>query len=152
MERTISASAEQAQLLRQNTADIKSALHDASIYRDRRTVSRLVHLAVTGEIARLVARFLVCCFFINMVYSEIETWTHMHTVEAQMQMLRWREPGQNIRPLPFPVFYAAVVLPAAILTALGVLPWLFGCVLLGCVVWRDARITWVMITNVLLHK
>lgn len=88
----------------------------------------------------------------HQVYSEIETWSHMHTVEAQMRMLRWREPGQNIKPLPFPIFHAAVVLPAAILTALGVLPWLCGVLLLGCIVWRDARLTWVMITNVILHK
>lgn len=109
-------------------------------------------LAVTGALARLVARLLVSLFFLNLVASEVETWHHMHSVEAQQRMLRWREPGQDLRPLPFPVFHAAVVLPAAILTALGILPWLFGGVLLGCIVWRDARLMWVMVTNLILHK
>jgi hypothetical protein len=152
MERARSLTIGQGKLLRQNTAELRSALQDATVYRDRQSLARLLQLAVAGELARLVARLLVCCFFLNMVYTEVESWSHMHTVEAQTKMLRWREPGQVIKPLPFPVFYAAVVLPAAILTALGVLPWLFGTVLLGCIVWRDARLTKVMITNVIKHK
>lgn len=143
---------EQSKLLRQNTTDIKAALQDATVYRDRRTLWRLAQLAVTGEVSRLIARLLVCCFFLNLVYSEVETWVHTHTVEAQTKMLRWREPGLVLRPLPFPIFHTAVVLPSALLVAAGVLPWLFGLVLLGCIVWRDARLTWVMLTNVLLHK
>lgn len=152
MERARSLTTEQSKLLRQNTLELRSALQDAAVYRDRRSLSRLVQLALTGEVARLFARFLVCCFYLNMVYSEVETWSHMHTVEAQTKMLRWREPGQVIKPLPFPVFYAAVVLPSAILTALGVLPWLFGVLLLGVMVWRDARLMWVMVHNVIMHK
>lgn len=151
MERARSLTQEQTKLLRQNTADIKAALQEANVYRDRRTVTRLATTLLTGELARLIARLLVCTYFFNLVYSEVETWGHMHTVEAQERMLRWREPGQ-IRPLPFPVFPTAVVLPSAILTALGVLPWLFGSVLLATVTWRDARLTWNMIMNVLLHK
>jgi hypothetical protein len=198
---------EQSKLLRQNTAEFKAALQDATVYRDRRTFARLAQLAVTGEVARLIARLLVCCFFLNLVYSEVETWwggvgcgwgqkqhqsglgtprafeqstaracvvvcclpalnlfmcyavlcravprVHTHTVEAQEKMLRWREPGLVLRPLPFPIFHTAVVLPSALLVAAGVLPWLFGLVLLGCIVWRDARLTWVMLSNVLLHK
>lgn len=143
---------EQSKLLRQNTADIKAALQDATVYRDRRTLWRLAQLAVTGEVARVIARLLVCCFFLNLVYSEVETWIHTHTVEAQTKILRWREPGLVLRPLPFPIFHAAVVMPSALLVAAGVLPWLFGLLLLGCIVVRDARLTWVMLTNVLLHK
>ena len=152
MERARSITTEQSKLLRQNTADIKAAYQDAATYRDKRTLGRLIHLAVTGEVARLIARFLICCFYLNLVYSEVETWTHMHTVEAQMKMLRWREPGQNIRPLPFPIMYAAVLLPAALLTAIGIVPWLFGSMLLFFVIWRDARLTWAMLTNMFVHK
>lgn len=150
--RSLSLSAEQSKLLRQNTADIKAALQDASVYRDRRSLGRLVHLAITGEIARLIARLLICFYYLNLFFNEVETWGHMHTVEAQMKMMRWREPTANLRPLPFPVFYAVVVLPAAVLTALGVLPWLFAGLLLACVIWRDARLTWAMIVNMVMHK
>lgn len=63
-----------AKLLRQNTADIKAALQDAHTYRDRRTFSRVLQLAVTGEVARLVARLLVCCFFLNLVRLNRQQW------------------------------------------------------------------------------
>lgn len=32
----------QSKLLRQNTAEIKAALQDASVYRDRRSIARLI--------------------------------------------------------------------------------------------------------------
>lgn len=152
MEIARSLSADQSKLLRQNTEDIKTALRDATVYRDRRTFGRLMQQVFAGEVARLAARFLVCCFYLNLVFTEVETWKQLRTVEAQLSMLRWREPGENIRPLPFPAFQAAVVLPAALLTALGVLPWLFGTVLLLHIIWRDARLTWAMILNVVMHR
>lgn len=151
MERARSLTSEQSKLIRQNTADIKAAAHDVAVYKDSRTLGRLVRLALTGEWARLMARLLICCYYLNLVFSEVELWAHLHTVEAQLKMMRWREPGQNIQPLPFPIWHVVLLLPAAVLTILGIASWLWGSLLLGVVVWRDARLTWAMIVNMFVH-
>jgi hypothetical protein len=86
--------------------------------------------------------------------TQIETWHHLRTVEAQRAFMRWApEPGVELRPLPFPLLKALLLSTAALVAAVGghtapaaAVP--ASVVLLGYTVWKDARLTWALLANV----
>lgn len=44
--------------------------------------SRLLHVVLTGEPARIAARLLIVSYYINLVYTQLETW-HMIRYDDQ---------------------------------------------------------------------
>lgn len=64
--------------VRLNVMQIKDAARGvlfASGWRERaKCFSALVTAALTGEPCRAIARVLICSYYVNLVFSEIEVW------------------------------------------------------------------------------
>lgn len=104
----------------------------------------------SGTAIVVVARLMICSFYLNHVASEVETWSHLCSEEERGRMRRW--PGEAPPHPAFPAAAVAFLLPVTLLTAANVLlPPLFAALLLLFTVQQDARIVWANARGVMLH-
>jgi hypothetical protein len=131
----------------QNVREVKEAASDvthSNTGRERwKAFGRTCNVLLTGEPARILARLLICSYYINLVFSELEAW-------QQLQIESQRHPPHVVpRTVPFPYTYVFGVLPVAVLTALSLfVPWLWAGLLVGFTVWHDAFYTWMQLKHV----
>jgi hypothetical protein len=64
--------------VKKNASDVRDAAQEfaaAGASRQRRAAAtRLLDAVFAGEAARMLARLLICCYFINLAYADIEIW------------------------------------------------------------------------------
>jgi hypothetical protein len=64
--------------VKKNVSDVKEAAKEfaaAGASRQRRAAgTKLLDAVFAGEAARMLARLLICCYFINLAYADIEIW------------------------------------------------------------------------------
>jgi hypothetical protein len=64
--------------VKKDASDVKEAAQEfaaAGASRQRRAAAtRLLDAVFAGEAARMLARLLICCYFINLAYADIEIW------------------------------------------------------------------------------
>lgn len=149
--------AKKASAVTENLKDIQAAAAEVAHSSDHNErwskLKALLRTAVTGEPARILARILICAYYVNVVYDEVETWLHLRQTQqgASATMRPHRPFDPEPPPARFPYAYVFGLLPAAIMTAVGVWPWLFASVLLVFTVWQDALLTWAQIKNVIAY-
>ncbi|WIA30441.1 hypothetical protein OEZ86_000525 [Tetradesmus obliquus] len=142
--------------VKQNASEVKEAAQEfatAGVGRRRwGAASRLLDALFAGEAARMLARLLICLYYVNLAYADIEMWQHLRTPEAQARMKRWQDDAPASH-LPFPYLSVCGLMPVALLAASGLGPsWLFCGLLLCYTVCNDAWMTWGHLKNLLLHK
>jgi len=73
--------------VKMNVMQIKEAAHGvlaASGWRERaKCLSALMNAALTGEPCRVLARVLICSYYVNLVFSEIEVWQQVSDQGAE---------------------------------------------------------------------
>jgi hypothetical protein len=110
-----------------------------------KNLKQMLAVALTGEPARMLARFMICSYYINVVFAEIEAWQRAGRLPGRPSGMGANATAAGDRysatfQAPFPWLHVFGLLPTAMLAALGlVAPWLFAGLLFVFTLWQDAR-------------
>ncbi|KAL4444581.1 hypothetical protein ABPG77_002398 [Micractinium sp. CCAP 211/92] len=106
------------------------------------------HRASTSAGMLYVARLLVCLYFLNGVYDKLDTWQFMRQPEVLARAHRW---PQHYPRVGFPWLNVSLVLPCAVLAALGVRVLVTASVLVAYELLDSLRLIWTSLLMLLSH-
>ncbi|KAL4436580.1 hypothetical protein ABPG75_003719 [Micractinium tetrahymenae] len=107
------------------------------------------HRASTSAGMLYVARLLVCLYFLNGIYDKLDSWQFMRQPEVVARAQRW---PQHFPRVGFPFFSVAVLLPCAVLAALGVRVLATASVLVAYELLDSLRLIWTSLLMLLFNS
>ncbi|PRW45162.1 hypothetical protein C2E21_6125 [Chlorella sorokiniana] len=113
-----------------------------------RTLGGLLHRAATSPAAMFVARLLVCLYFLNSVYDSVSTWQWSRQPEVVERARRW---PQHYPTVSFPYLSVSLLLPCALLAALGVQVLLTASVLVAWELFDSLNLVWTQLSMLVLN-